>query len=154
MSKRNGYKAKNANVMKATHDRYGMLRAGVYGGVASWDWVTPEILIKFVTEITSGGDAVVLGRSFDGKAITCTILTDGDPIRERATDGDQMEEFMETVLAALREDRAKPSEASLDAGGETDSALAVPVAVLAEETPQSVPQRPSKGAQGARVDRP
>lgn len=79
--------------------RYGtrQARAAVLG--VSWDEIDPLTIMRFVHAVTEAGDACTFGRTSDKGALSVTILTGQDRLKEYYKDADEAERGLKELTA-------------------------------------------------------
>ena len=82
--------------------RYGSVGANSSRAeLASWEDADAEELWRTVTAIVNAGDAVTLGRTRDGGALSLVILSGDDRIRRYARGEDETRELLQEIRVAL-----------------------------------------------------
>lgn len=73
------------------------------GTPIGWDEVDAVTVAQFVSAVTNAGDAVILGRTTDGGALSVCILSGDDKHREYFNDPEQANRVLKqlTMLAAM-----------------------------------------------------
>ena len=87
---------------RADQTRYASLSSGQsLVDKASWEDADQEELWRAIVAITDAGDAVTLGRTRDGGALSLTILSGDDRVRLYAHGADETAELLSKVRVAL-----------------------------------------------------
>lgn len=68
---------------------------------ATWEDAEAESLWRTIVAVTDAGDAVTLGRTRDGGAVSLVILSGDDRIREYAHGAEEIEALLARVRVAL-----------------------------------------------------
>ncbi len=68
---------------------------------ATWEDAEPDDLWRTVTAIVNAGDAVTLGRTRDGGALSLTILSGDERIRRYARGDVEVKELLAEIRASL-----------------------------------------------------
>lgn len=83
-------------------DRYGSVRGNTPSTeLASWEDADAEELWRTVLAITNAGDAVTLGKTRDGGALSLVILSGDDRIRRYARGADEVHQLLVDIRTAL-----------------------------------------------------
>jgi hypothetical protein len=69
--------------------------------VASWEDADQEELWRTVSMIVAAGDAVTLGRTRDGGALSLVILSGDERIRRYARGADELHELLAEIRSTL-----------------------------------------------------
>jgi len=86
----------------SAQSRYQRLSAGASSvELASWEDADAEELWRTVTAIVAAGDAVTLGRTRDGGALSLVILSGDDRIRRYARGEDEVRELLREIRVTL-----------------------------------------------------
>jgi hypothetical protein len=86
----------------AAQSRYGSVSRGPSSvDLASWEDADQEELWRTITEIVNAGDAVTLGRTRDGGALSLVILSGEERIRRYARGADELAELLKEIRVSL-----------------------------------------------------
>lgn len=86
----------------AAQSRYGRVSRGPSPAeLASWEDADQEQLWRTVTEIVNAGDAVTLGRTRDGGALSLVILSGEERIRRYARGAEELAELLAEIRTSL-----------------------------------------------------
>lgn len=69
--------------------------------LASWEDADPDELWRTITAIVNAGDAVTLGRTRDGGALSLVILSGDDRVRRYAHGADEVEQLLREIRETL-----------------------------------------------------
>jgi hypothetical protein len=69
--------------------------------LASWEDADSDELWKTITAIVNAGDAVTLGRTRDGGALSLVILSGDDRIRRYARGADEIHSLLVDIRTSL-----------------------------------------------------
>jgi len=69
--------------------------------LASWEDADQEELWRTITEIVNAGDAVTLGRTRDGGALSLVILSGDERIRRYARGADELAALLKEIRTSL-----------------------------------------------------
>lgn len=69
--------------------------------LASWEEADPDQLWRTVTDIVNAGDAVTLGRTRDGGALSLVILSGDDRVRRYARGAEEIEHLLREIRETL-----------------------------------------------------
>lgn len=82
--------------------RYAALRGSKpIGDKASWEEADADLLWRVVTAVTEAGDAITLGKTRDGGAVSLTVLSGEERIRLYAHGEDEVAEMLASVMRSL-----------------------------------------------------
>jgi hypothetical protein len=82
--------------------RYGSVRNSASSqDLASWEDADSDELWKTITAIVNAGDAVTLGRTRDGGALSLVILSGDDRIRRYARGADEIHSLLVDIRTSL-----------------------------------------------------
>jgi len=68
---------------------------------ASWEDADQEDLWRTICAVTDAGDALTLGRTRDGGAVSLVILSGDERIRKYARGADELHELLAEIRASL-----------------------------------------------------
>ena len=69
--------------------------------LASWEDADPDELWRTITAIVNAGDAVTLGRTRDGGALSLVILSGDDRVRRYARGTKEVEQLLREIRETL-----------------------------------------------------
>lgn len=67
------------------------------GEVIDWDAADPHQLLAAIVNWTRGGNAVTLGRTSDGGALSLTLLAGGERLKKYAKDADELASLLKAL---------------------------------------------------------
>lgn len=86
----------------ANQSRYGSVSRGPsLQDLASWEDADQEELWRTVTAIVNAGDAVTLGRTRDGGALSLVILSGDERIRRYARGAEELSALLREIRTSL-----------------------------------------------------
>lgn len=86
----------------ATGSRYQRLSSGAARPeLATWEDADADELWRTITAIVNAGDAVTLGRTRDGGALSLVILSGDDRIRRYAHGAEEVEQLLREIRETL-----------------------------------------------------
>jgi len=72
--------------------------------VATWEDADSETLWRAVCEVTEAGDALTFSRTRDGGAVTLTVLSGTERVRQYATGAEEIAELLQLVRESAQPD--------------------------------------------------
>lgn len=69
--------------------------------LASWEDADPDELWRTITAIVNAGDAVTLGRTRDGGALSLVILSGDERVRRYARGAEEVEQLLREIRETL-----------------------------------------------------
>jgi hypothetical protein len=94
----------NSNGTNATGGRYGKLDKGKPNTAITWAQVDGPTLKACVGFVTGCGDAITLGRTTDGGALSVTILSGADRLKKYATTPAEAKQLLDDIIEACGPD--------------------------------------------------
>jgi hypothetical protein len=72
--------------------------------VATWEEADPDTVWRTICEVTEAGDALTFSRTRDGGAVTLTVLSGDQRVRQYATGAEEIAELLQLVREAAQPD--------------------------------------------------
>jgi len=94
----------NVNGNTATGGRYSKLSGKAQKAPISWAQVNGPKIKECIGFVTGCGDAVTFGRTTDGGALSVTVLSGPDRIKQYGTTPLEMEQLLDDIIAACGPD--------------------------------------------------
>lgn len=94
----------NSNGSTSTGGRYARLSTGPKSAPITWSQVNGPKIKECVGFVTSCGDAVTFGRTTDGGALSVTVLSGPERIKQYGSTPTEVERILDDIIAACGPD--------------------------------------------------